>query len=122
LIKTLINEVKMKKFLLLSAIAVFVLSSCSSGPDFSGFDDKVFIECIKKTEKKFEEITELDCSNNEKSLADNPFGETIIKSIKGVEKLVNLKKFVVKKNKVEDISFLSELKSLTHLDLSGRTG
>ena len=74
LIKTFNNEVKMKKFLILSAIAQFVLSSCSSGHDFSSFDDKVFVECIKKTEKKFEEITELDCSNTEKTLADNPFG------------------------------------------------
>ena len=74
----------MKKFLLLNAIAVFFLSSCSSGPDFSGFDDKVFISCIKSTEKKFEEIEELDCSNTDKTLADNPFGETIINSIKEI--------------------------------------
>ena len=35
---------------------VFLFISCSSGQNFEGFEDKVFINYIKKLDKKFEEI------------------------------------------------------------------
>ena len=105
------------KFSLIPVLSVlFLFVSCSS-QNFEGFEDKVFIECIKKLDKKFEEIQELDCSNTEETLKANPFGESLIHSIKGIEKLTNLEKLVLKKNKIVDISMLSQLTKLKHLDL-----
>jgi len=98
-------------------LALFLTVSCSSGQNFEGFEDKVFINCIKKLDKKFEEIQELDCSNTEETLKANPFGESLIKSISGIEKLVNLRKLALKKNKITDIQMLSQLTKLTYLDL-----
>ena len=108
----------MKKISIISLVfALAFLVSCGSKVSFDGFSDKNFIECIKKTEKKLEEITELNCANTEQSLKDNPFGETLIHNIAGAEKLVNLRKLDLKKNKIEDISPLSGLTSLEYLDL-----
>ena len=106
------------KFSLIPVLSVlFLFISCSSGQNFEGFEDKVFINCIKKLDKKFEEIQELDCSNTEETLKANPFGESLIHSIKGIEKLPNLEKLALKKNKIVDISMLSQLKNLKYLDL-----
>ena len=106
------------KFSLIPLLSVlFLVVSCSSGQNFEGFEDKLFINCIKKLDKKFEEIQELDCSNTEETLKANPFGESLINSIKGIEKLPNLEKLTLKKNKIEDISMLSQLTKLKYLDL-----
>lgn len=110
----------MQRFFLVVMITLMaVITSCGKkGDDYSLFTDPVFKKCVQSLDKKFIDITELNCSNTKESLKENPFGETIIKSISGLNKLVNLKKLELQQNKISDISPLSQMAHLEFVDLT----
>ncbi len=108
----------MKRLFAVIAVALFLMSCSKNANDYSSFTDEAFKKCVQKQHKKFDKITELDCSNTDETLKENPFGETTVKSLNGIEKLTQLTTFKARRNKISDVSPLAHLTKLTFVDLS----
>ena len=111
----------MRQFFLSLMILMMMtlMASCSKkGDDYTLFTDPAFKKCVQSLDKKFVDIKKLDCSNTDETLKENPFGESTIKSISGLSKLVNLEKLELRRNKISDIKPLTNLAHLSYVDLS----